>query len=60
MSEKQTNRPESKPTDQELNISELDQVSGGTVSAHHLQKGMSTLAQHCATGQHFKEAKLTV
>lgn len=57
MSDKQPNRPESKPKDQELNVSELDQVSGGTVPAH--QKGASTLAQHCATGVHFKEAKLT-
>jgi translation initiation factor 1 (eIF-1/SUI1) len=60
MSETQTERPASKPSEQELNVSELDQVSGGKVSAYHLQNGASMLAQHCATGEHIKEAKLTV
>jgi type VI protein secretion system component Hcp len=36
----------------ELGEAELSNVTGGTASP--------SLAKHCATGSHFKEAKLTV
>ena len=58
---------------EELHDADLDQVTGGTQLAGptdnpHLDAAVtgqadrtsSSLAKYCATGQHFKEAKLTV